>query len=298
MNNTSKTFIILALILVVSIPLWLFVIVPKLVKMPSDFTYRADIVSSDNFYDEAGGVYTGESLSKTKFSYGVESAQDGVLTVKNVFDVRTVNDDPIFVVERIYGIDQETGAHVAGFGDKERDGYLFAPRGLKRGEPFTYWHINYDGPAHMEFVGEEDLRGLSVYKYETRYEEVDIDQTNNLSHLPGVPETRGVNLEPHLQVWVEPVSGRMVKYEDKTVAYFYNQATKDRLHPWNSFHNRYTDDSVARQVRNAQNAKQTIFLYEWLIPMILGVIALAFFVGFLLSRRVYQQNEVMNNNSV
>lgn len=256
-----------------AVPVWAVWVGPALLQTPSDFHLTADIYSLDNFYDEARHEFLGEQGSVTTYSYQAITSQPGVLLVKNVFDVRTVDGEKIFSVERHYGIDPRTGRHVLGFGDRDRDGYLFAPRHLRRGEPFTTWHINYDGPAHLRFAGEERLYGLPVYRYETRYEGVRIDQTVNLGHLPGVPETRGVELEPYLQLWVEPATGSLVAYRDETTAYYYDIVTGVRLHPWNRFTNSYTRESIAQRVANARLAKVRQSFIEWIAPLALLALA-------------------------
>jgi hypothetical protein len=265
----KKPTIIIVFLLLVAIPFWLWVVVPQLTKLSNNFSYEAVIVSLDNFYDETQQKYSGEARSITKFSYEVTEQKQGNLIVKNVFDVRKVTGEKIFVVERLYGIDPKTGKHVAGFGDKTRDGYLFAPHNLKYGEPFTYWHINYDGPAHMTFAGEENLFGLPVYRYETRYEGVKIDQTTNLSFLPEVGVTRGVILEPYLQLWIEPISGRLIKYKDDTIAYYYDLKTDERLNPWNHFENRYDPESVIEQVEIARKENFNIKIIKFCVPVLL-----------------------------
>ena len=274
-----RSITVLGIAVFSAIPVWLFVVFPRLFLLPSDFVYEAEISSVDNFYDEAKGEFLGEQRSVTKFSYNVESSVDNVLTIKNIFDVSTLAGDPIFSVERMYGVDRRTGRHVSGHGDKNRDGYLFAPRNLKKGEPFTYWHINYDGPARMTFAGEETISGLNVYRYESRYEGIDIDQTKNLTYLPGVGVTRGINLDPYLQTWIEPTTGRMIKYKDETAAYFYDLATKERLFPWNKFSNTYANSSIIAQVEVAKQQKLHLFTVKagMLAGIILfGLIALLF----------------------
>jgi hypothetical protein len=216
---TAGIFFILAL-------WWVFILVPKLSLYRSDFSLKIDIASVDNLYDEVNNKFSGEKTSRTTFSYETTASKNGILTIDNVFDVRTLQGDSIFSVHREYGIDARTGAHVKNFGDRNREGHLFAPKHLKKGQPFIYWHINYDGPAYMEFVSEEKLFGLNVYKYETNYQNVLIDQTKNLENLPGVGITRGIKLDPRLTLWIEPVSGRMVKYQDETIAYYDRRNTK------------------------------------------------------------------------
>ncbi len=276
----KKPLLVAAVLLLAAIPVWMFGIAPNFLKIPRDFSfYEAEIFSVDNFYDAAAGEFGGDQISITEFSYKVTGERDGILEIQNLFDVKTPSGDPIFVVERLYGIDPSTGAHTVGYGDKERDGYLFGPHGLKKDQPFTYWHINYDAPAHLTFVDEESILGLPVYRYESRYDGMDIDQTEQLTHLPGVGVTRGVNLDPYLQVWIEPTTGRMIKYEDDTIAYYYDLATGQRIHPWNKFNNRYTQSSIAEQVRvaRAQIKKQT--LLNSYVPAGLGMIAAVLLLG-------------------
>lgn len=253
----------------IAIFIWSIFAVPFLTALPKDFSYKADISSVDNFYDETINAYLGEEYSVTTYSYKTNRSINGVLDIEHVFDVRTQAGMPIFSVEREYGIDRFSREHVLGFGDREREGYLFAPPHLDESKNFTYWHINYDAPGEMEFVAVEELFGLEVLKYHTSYEGQWIDQTENLSYLPGVPDERGIVLEPELSIWVEPVSGRLVKYEDETIAYYYDQETKEKIAPWNKFSNSFTEQSIRVQALFAQDAKTKILFYTWYVPCIL-----------------------------
>jgi hypothetical protein len=279
MKKLTYLFFVFAVISVLAILVWNFITLPNFSHYESDFSYAADIISKDNFYNSEIGDYSGEILSDTKFSYEVIEERNGVLSIKNIFDVRKVSGEKIFAVERLYGVDSKTGKHVSNYGDKNRSGYLFAPRGLK-GQPYTYWHINYDNPANLVFRQEETVKGLKVHRYEANFK---ADQTDSLGHLPGVPDERGVDLDVNLQVWVEPISGHMVKYEDNTIAFYYDKKTGERIHPWNKFTNTYTNDSIERQVKNAQNQIQKIQLIKTLIPILIGLVGLASLIGGLLS---------------
>ena len=281
LNGFGGILIFFSIALLVLIPIWMLLVAPYLIKIPDDFRYSVDIISKDNFYDASTGSYSGEIGSDTFFSYEVISRRkNNVLLIKNLFDVRSPSGAEIFSVERIYGIDRKTGMHVAGYGDKDREGYLLAPRHMKRGQDYTYWHINYDTPAQMLFQGEEIINGLKVYRYKEEYH---ADQTEDLTHLPNVGVTRGINLDIDLQTWVEPVSGRLVKYEDNTIAYYYDLHTRNRIHPWNKFSNRYSRGSVMEQVRFAKIEKQRILLIGRIIPLLFAVVIFAIFLSLSLT---------------
>lgn len=230
-----------------------------------DFTYHANIISEDNFYNEERGVFGGKILSKTTFSYTVQEKQKNNLSIKNSFDVRKPSGERIFKVDRLYGVNEQSGAHVSALADKDRSGYLFAPESLDK-ESFTYWHINYDQPLTMNFDRVDTLYGLEVFHYTTKFV---ADQTKNLTHLPGVPITRGVDLDVELQLWVEPKTGYLVAYEDHAVAWYYNIKTKKRIHPWNEFHNFYEELSISEKVSDAKVAIQRKAWYTFYFPVFL-----------------------------
>ena len=254
---------VIFIIFLVTIIFLLFVIKPKIEKISDNFHYEAEIFSLDNFYSIEKGDFLGEINSETKFSYDVVSQRGEILIIKNLFDVRKPEGGKIFAVERLYGINAKTGEHVKGYGDRDRDGYLFAPRSLKKGENYEYWHINYDSPANMKFQEEEELYGLKVYRYMADYK---ADQTKELLNLHLVGKERGVELEVNLQTWIEPVTGRLIKYEDKTLAYYYDLKTGEKISPWNKFNNRYREESVKEQVDIAKKEKLLMLFIGKIIP--------------------------------
>ena len=242
---------IFALLIALVIPSFFFSshIASEALRLDSDFSYTTNVESVDNFYDPEKGGYVGEINSKTIFSYEVIDQIDDVLIFKNLFDVKTPEGEPIFNVEREYGIDRETSKHVAGFGDRDRSGYLFAPQNITEKNRFDYWHVNYNDPAPMEFVSEEELFVLNTFKYAAEFQ---TDQTDNLGHLPGVPDERGVRLDVKLTTWIEPVTGSLINYQDSTEAYYYDIETGEKIHPWNTFSNTLNEASVVENVKRAQ----------------------------------------------
>jgi len=266
---SKKVALVIGLILFALMPLWYWGIVPKLTGLPSDFSYNAVVFSRDNFYLPEKSDFTGEQVSNTNYGYEVMEIQDGVLIIKNRFEVQEFNGKTIFKAERLYGINPRTHQHVYGYGDQDREGYLFAPPHLRKGQDFVYWHVNYDRPAKMVFQGEEMISGLNVYRYETDYQ---ADQTEELQAFLRDQEKTGINVDINLQLWVEPVTGRMIKYEDRATAYFYNTSSGERTHPWNKFQNRFDEVSILKQV---ELAKQEKFKRLLLRETITGLLALA-----------------------
>jgi putative ABC transport system substrate-binding protein len=259
-----------ALLLIVLIPIWSYWVAPNFKKIPMNFFYKADILSIDNFYDGNKKKYEGGEVSKTLFIYQVIKAQGKYLVIKNIFSVKKFNDQPIFSVSRLYFINPKTGEHVYVPGQKARNGYLFAPMYANKC-CYYYWHINYDAPAFLKFISEEKINNLTVYHYQAHYSS---DQTANLHNLAGVPDKRGIQTNITLNLWIEPVSGWLVKYQDDTYAYYYDIKTGKYLLPWNHFSNQYTENSIRQQVIYASSLKHKIIFIDFIIPALLSVLAL------------------------
>ncbi|RTY95873.1 porin PorA family protein [Flavobacterium sp. GT3R68] len=244
--------------------------------IPDNFVYRANILSYDNIYNEEKKEFSGDILSKTRYGYRVDKKENNVLIIRNFFHVNKPSGNSIFAVERFYGIDPVTGKHVTGYGSKNRKGYLFAPQNPSK--EFIYWHVNYDAPACMKFKGEETIDGLLVYRYESNFK---ADQTENLEYLPAVPEERGIELDVNLKIWVEPITGYLIKYEDSSTGWYYDIKSKKRIHPWNRFHNQFEETSISNQVQLALLAKEFKMWQNRYFPLsILFLILILLSIGF------------------
>lgn len=266
---TSKShklaYILCALLILVFILLWMTEVAPYLKRIPRDLYYSANILSIDNFYDETKKRFQGEHISKTKFSYNVINAFQDYFKIENKFEVSTLNDAPIIAVKRIYFINPYTGQHISVIGQQKRSGYLFGPQ-YADAKDYYYWHINYNTQALLKYINKEYINGLEVYHYHTNYS---ADQSADLTHLPGVPDKRGIKTDVNLDLWIEPISGWLVKYQDKSVANYYDKKTGVVISPWNQFSNRYTLNSVREQVKKARYLKRRMLIIDYIVPCLL-----------------------------
>jgi len=264
-SYTILYYTIYTIFCILFISIWTFWIAPKLKEFPTDFSYSAKILSIDNFYDETVRKFEGEHISKTTFQFAVVKVNPNYLTIKNSFDVSKLSNKPIFSVSRLYYVNPFNGAHVAVTGGENRVGWLFAPRYLSK-NAFYYWHVNYDTPALMHFAGTETIDGLKVYRYTAHFT---ADQTENLTHLPGVPDKRGIKTDVRLRLWIEPVSGWLIRYQDNSLASFYDKKTGAMLSPWNRFSNRYTQNSIHEKITEARALKRKFLILDFGVPILI-----------------------------
>ena len=262
--------ILAAIALIAGAFIWKIYIVPSEIGITTDFRYKADVISFDNFFDTETDSFLGPQRSVTTFLYAASGENKEGIILDNVFDVRTPDGESIVTIQKEYIIDGLTRAHT-GTDSVGRTGFLFAPPEKEPRERFMYWHPNYNDAIELVLVEVEDLEGLRVTHYRAVFT---TDQTQVLTHLPGVPEERGLETDVELDLWFEPETGRLIHYSDMATVYYYEQESGERLHPWNSFSNTFTADSVREQVNFAKEEKKDQFLVGVLIPGTLGVLAI------------------------
>ena len=266
-----KSALTVSALLLLSLVPWFMIAVPNLLALTTDFSYQAKVVSFDNFYDEDKGQFSGRTRSDTKFTYTARSLDkhDNVLTIDNTFDVRQKSGEPIYSVTRNYSIDRFTKKHEPSMVARDRTGYLFGPTDDR--DTYEYWHANYDQPIQLIKINEEQIFGLTTNHYQAEFT---ADQTNELTNLPDVGVTRGINLDVILDVWIEPESGWLVKYKDEAQAFYYDLKTGTRQNPWNSFSNTYTQDALVKQVAIASDKHTEVILIKRIIPLMVVLVSL------------------------
>lgn len=71
-------------------------------------------------------------------------------------------------------------------------------------------------------------------------------------------------------MWIEPVSGYVVKIEDYSKEYYYfDIKTGQKIAPYNQFLNTYTEKSVRDHVKAAFDARNRVIVVQFVVPTFL-----------------------------
>ena len=274
----------LAIFLLLSLPVWTYVAVPHLLSLPADFTYEADIISRQKIYDPQVQDFGPETLSVGKLFYDVVGRKEDILSVRGIFNARGATKAKDRSVARIYGIDAHTREHMGGYGDRDRTGYLFAPVGLHK-QDFVSWPVHYNAPASFAFKGETEIEGLSVYQYEAEFQTSDPPLISFYREEGDVPPN--LRFEIRVTYWIEPISGRLVTYEDRAIGASVVPGQEPKPYS-NSF---YTPsrDSVLSQVQEANYEKWKAIIVTYLVPLGVTLLAIVLLVSLWHSSRTMER---------
>ena len=241
-----------------------------------DFSYSADVVSTDSYYDQANERYSADRYSKA--SVHIDHVDNGSSIVQASATYISNQGESVANIQRRHPINTKNGQY-----ELEKESYLFAPRELKKTDSFYYRHITYDAPALMRFVEEEKVHGLTVYHYQADYSEAGrIEQLD--VPVDDLPEGQGLEYKPQLDIWVEPVSGWLVNYTDNTTVHYFDKASGETLSPYNHYSSRLTSASVQQHAAYAKTLKTKLTFCRVIAPNLALLIIFCIILAYGLAR--------------
>lgn len=240
-------------------PVWQGIIVPDIEHDPNNLNYFTEFTAHEQLFDENAGAYTKDTILNGSLSYKIVSTGNHVEIIRATLKTTNREGELHSSVERLYGIDAETGEHVPGYGDKDRTGFLLTPFRLTE-ESYTTWDITHDVPITMTFLNKEDVSGLITYIYENHYTVTD-------------PTEKTITDTAHT-IWVEPLSGQIIKHTNLSTVYHYDPVSNTRLNPWKEISEESTLNSVSLQIQNAKEKIIGIYLMEMVTMLLIGILLL------------------------
>jgi hypothetical protein len=166
----------------------------------------------------------------------------------------------------LYGVDRRTRQNLPGYGDFSRSGQFLLPSHVQP-SPFTIWDPMFIGPRQASFVESSVIDGLPVLVFQ--FTAAGLDETAGYANLADVPEKYLAHTDGKGKLWIEPVSGIVVDYEDSGVSYFVNPTNMERIADFNIWNMRYIPETKASQEIIARETRLRILILETWLPVIL-----------------------------
>jgi len=274
MEKLQKIFLGIGIVLLILIPVWRFMIVPELEKMPSDYSLDLKFIEFSTDFDENGEPLPKHLVSSTRKDEVIE-AEGNFLIIDTLLDIHELDGSLIFENRGKYRVDRETKQNSGEIDGVTRTGHFAFPLHVEK-TTYEIWNPHYGDKGVATYKKEDTVRGLATYVFD--FVASKINENEGYSFIEGVPEQYDALTDGRDTIWVEPVTGIVVKREEKGESDLYSKDGEkiSSFHDWELFFN---DDTIANQVRIAQNEKQKIILYETIVPILLAVIAAALFIA-------------------
>jgi len=268
----------LGLVLVIFSLLWVLVIFPPMVKLPTD---HEKVINFEGAYKVMNPKTQSldEIPVKVTREQRATEVQDNVLLInQEITATHAVAGMELaqFGLTEILGVDRSTRAYVPGYGDMDRSGQFSFPGEVEK-KNYSLWIPSAGRPLEAKFTGEEEFNGLKVFTFQFNEEEIDIGTYK----YQGMDKPQVLDLTGEMKV--EPLSGATVRSESintrkvkpmpgMTITVFISDL-------------KFTDDTIADLVDTAKSARTMILWAEvygfWLgiglgiVLMLVGVLGAA-----------------------
>jgi hypothetical protein len=286
--NLHKVMLGIGIVLLLVIPIWIFFIVPEMEKLPKDYNNFINYNRQSNTNHEIGGVWTGEKIVKGESKEKTIRLDKNVQVIEGQYNAYLLDNEKIWDVKKEYGIDRLTRIVVYGYGQYAENSYFHFPPKLKK-QSYSVWVTQYFYPLELRFIGVENIQGLEAYHFEAK--NFVFDDSEGFEWLDLVPEVYNVHADGTVNVWVEPITGTILDFKGGGVAYYADKETDEKIQDMQTWSNKYSEDSIANQVRLAQNEKQRIYLLERIVPILLGLVGIALIFASFIGRRLIERDE-------
>jgi uncharacterized protein YuzE len=163
----------------------------------------------------------------------------------------------------IYGVDRRTRMNLPGYGNVSRTGLFVFPQHMAPTN-YSYWDPNFQGERVATFERADNLDGLAVYVF--RFAVSRLDESEGYNQLPGVPDRYKALTDATGTLWIEPVSGSIVDYEEQGESFFAEPDTGKRvagIYVWKA---QYAPPTKAAKIAEAIEARRYIHALEAWLP--------------------------------
>jgi len=284
--------------LIVAAPLLKWYAAPQLIKAPLDqYSTTVSQANGATFLDISTlSVLTGQQLTASRTVRGDVAAGNSDVAVWDVFvRVAAAENKLVTATTDRVAFDRRTseavnccGEHVNGDKSVRHQGieYKF-PFGAKK-QTYQYFDTTLRGATPMEYQGEEELAELDVYRYVQRIEPTKIAELDAPGVLLGRPEPAVASDRFYSNtrtVWVEPVSGVVVKGQEEQLSTVRAQQGAGELVVTQATLV-FNDQTIAEQADNASEARSRISILTFtgpLVSLLIGIVLVV--IGVLLLRR-------------
>jgi Porin PorA len=223
------------------------------------------------------------------------TSTDDVAVWETVVDTTNADGDTLTATRSIVAFDRRTGAGVEGYGQSidgdpiDHEGQILKfPFGTEQRD-YEFWDIALREATPAVFDGEDEIDGMTVYRFVQTIEPTVVSQLEVPGSLAGsdAPSIEADRTYANTRtLWVEPETGVIIRGQEEQDTVLVYQG--DEVATITSGTIRYTDEQVQANVDEYRPLASQLNLVGTVLPLVLGVLGvIGLIAGVLLLRTPY-----------
>ncbi len=254
--------------------------VDELTKIPSNYSLYLVFDGKDQVLDPLEGKLSEPFPLTETHLRKVISIQGNVVELESSTTGKNEDSEQIiFDAKDVFFVDMMTKQYA-----KNHVGYFLFPIHVKK-QNYEFFHPLVLAPATFIFEREEKINDLSVYLFSCKFAKNDISYA-----FPQFAPKKILN-DGACNVWVEPITGKIVNFEMNWDNYFFEDGVKGIQVEKGSKH--ITNDVVFVLTQDAITTKNLYFVYEVTIPLIILIIGSILLLTLIIYDKTIKQTKII-----
>jgi hypothetical protein len=223
------------------------------------------------------------------------TSTDDVAVWETVVDTTNADGDTLTATRSIVAFDRRTGAGVEGYGQSidgdpiDHEGQILKfPFGTEQRD-YEFWDIALREATPAVFDGEDEIDGMTVYRFVQTIEPTVVSQLEVPGSLAGSDEPAVEADRTYANtrtLWVEPETGVIIRGQEEQDTILVYQG--DEIATITSGTIAYTDEQVQANVDEYRPLASQLNLVGTVLPLVLGILGvIGLIAGILLLRTPY-----------
>jgi signal transduction histidine kinase len=252
---------IIAIILVISAGVnlyWFSVIIPEQFSLPTNYSRSTEFFGKDKIVGEFGGSFNEETKHQRNSLERVVKLDGDILKIEaEIVSKHVISDKVVFNAFDSYDVDRITKKHV------DSDLYYAFPSNVEK-TSYDFLHPVIHRPTTMQYVSTQIIDDLEVYFFQCAP-----SINDNSAAFPQF-EGKTIKVEYSCNLWIEPITGKLIKMEIGWDNYFVEDGKK--VHPTQIGGSGASDLFVFDAVKLAKYQLEILNIYERILPMVFWII--------------------------
>lgn len=262
---TSNSGRILGLLILIIVPIYLISILPHLNLLTANQLVTTNLNHTENNRFEVNGKWSGDIPSASSIENNIVSITPHELATETKFTVKSLQGQTLFTFNQHFIVDRTSRHNLPDGTDKKGETYYTFPLNVKK-LAYFWWAHTFSRPVTLEYSDIKTVNGIKTYHFITR--QILVDDTEGYSFLDLVPEKYNVRSVADIDIYVEPVSGIIIDYQDKGVSSYVDKqgVIVQDIAQWSNY---YSEITIQRMATLAESLKIKVMFSNYYLPAIL-----------------------------
>lgn len=279
---SKKLQIIIGLILIAIVPLWVVYISPEILKLPTNISVKGNMIHTENNRFDINSEWTGNTIAISSVNIKTARTSGNTSVLNSSFKVESLVGDTLFELNQSFHVDRKTRHNLPGASDLKGTSHILFPPNMSK-KDINFWPAELGAPTVITYVGNKSIKNLNTYHFKAT--NTIVDDSPGFENLSLVPEKYKALSRVNIDLYVEPVTGIIVDYQDSGISYY---ADKDNKPVWDmdDWSNKYNDPTIIERIKEAKSKKviyRSISLY---IPALFAISGMSLIATGVLKRAV------------